>query len=188
MGMGEAHDQRERRSPRGTGADSFFAREVAFGASRGARNCSRRQRPVRIPVKLLVPDLELPRYATAGDAGLDLLAAEDVFLEPGARAAVPTGIAVAIPTGYAGFVQARSGRALKEGLALANAPGLIDSGYRGEIKVIVVNLDPDEPIHIARGDKIAQLVVQPVAAVDLEVVAELPPSQRGDGGFGSTGR
>jgi dUTP pyrophosphatase len=142
---------------------------------------------VRLEVKRLDPDLPLPTYARAGDAGLDLIAADDVSLAPGERAAVPTGIAVAIPEGYAGFVHARSGRALKEGLALANAPGLIDAGYRGEIKVIVVNLDVASPLHIKRGDKIAQLVIQPVASVELVAVNELPSSQRADGGFGSTG-
>ncbi|MDQ3986650.1 MAG: dUTP diphosphatase [Actinomycetota bacterium] len=139
-------------------------------------------------MKLLDETLEPPRYATAGDAGLDLVAAEDLLLEPGDRAAVPTGIAVAIPQGYAGFVLPRSGRALKEGLSLANAPGLIDSGYRGEIKVVVVNLDPRSPIDIRRGDKVAQLVVERVEEVDLEIVDELPASERGPGGFGSTGR
>lgn len=143
---------------------------------------------MRIPVRILDPDLELPRYATPGDAGLDLIAGENVSLGPGQREAVPTGIAVAIPQGYAGFVHARSGRSLKEGLALANAPGLIDSGYRGEIKVIVVNLDPSSSIDIRRGDKIAQLVIQAVEQVELEVVDELPETDRGAGGFGSTGR
>jgi dUTP pyrophosphatase len=142
---------------------------------------------VRLKVKRLDPDLPLPEYARAGDAGLDLIAADDVSLAPGHRAAVPTGIAVAIPDGYAGFVHARSGRALREGLALVNAPGLIDAGYRGEIKVIVVNLDDAKPVHLKRGDKIAQLVIQPVATVELEPVEDLPPSQRADGGFGSTG-
>jgi dUTP pyrophosphatase len=142
---------------------------------------------VRLEVRVLDPDLPLPAYASMGDAGLDLLAAEDASLEPGERAVVPTGIAVAIPAGHGGFVHARSGRALKEGLALVNAPGLIDSGYRGEIKVIVVNLDPRSPIDIRRGDKVAQLVVQPVVTVDPVSVDELPPSDRGEGGFGSTG-
>lgn len=132
-------------------------------------------------------DLPLPRYAHDGDAGLDLLAAADVTLEAGERAAVPTGIAVAIPEGYAGFVHARSGRALKEGLGLANAPGVIDSGYRGEIKVIVVNLDPAEPIHLKRGEKIAQLLFQRVERAEPVEVAELPATRRGAGGFGSTG-
>ena len=142
---------------------------------------------MRLKVEKLDPDLPLPEYARAGDAGLDLIAADDVSLLPGERGAVPTGIAVAIPDGYAGFVHARSGRALREGLSLANAPGLIDAGYRGEIKVIVVNLDTASPIHIKRGDKIAQLVIQPVATVELEPVDELPVSERSDGGFGSTG-
>ena len=142
---------------------------------------------MRIPIKVLDPGLSLPSYARAGDAGLDLLAAEDVSLKPGERAAVRTGVAVAIPEGFAGFVHARSGRALEEGLALANAPGLIDSGYRGEIRVIVVNLDQDSSIDIRRGERIAQLVIQPVAFAELHEVDELPPSGRGEGGFGSTG-
>lgn len=143
---------------------------------------------VKVAITRLDRDLPLPSYARDGDAGLDLLAAEDVTLSPGERYAIPTGLAVAIPEGHAGFVHARSGRAFKEGLALVNAPGLIDSGYRGEIKVIVVNLDPRERIKIARGDKIAQLVIQRVERARLEEVAELPSSERGDGGFGSTGR
>ena len=143
---------------------------------------------MKLPIQRLDPDLPLPMYARPGDAGLDLLAATDVSLKPGERAAVPTGLAVAIPPGYAGFVHARSGRALKEGLALANAPGLIDSGYRGEIKVIVVNLDRDDIVYIRRGEKIAQLVVQPVESAVLEEVDELDPTERADGGFGSTGR
>jgi dUTP pyrophosphatase len=138
-------------------------------------------------IRRLDADLPLPSYARAGDAGLDLLASVDATLEPGERAAVPTGIAIEIPEGFAGFVHARSGRALREGLALANAPGLIDSGYRGEVKVIVVNLDPHEPIHIKRGEKIAQLVVQPVASSILIESEELATTERGEGGFGSTG-
>ena len=143
---------------------------------------------MRIEVTRLDPELPLPSYARAGDAGLDLLAAEDQELKPGERAAVPTGIAVAIPEGFAGFVHPRSGRALKEGLGVANAPGTIDAGYRGEIKVIVVNLDPSEVIHIERGEKIAQLIIQRVEMADLVEVDELPSSERGAGGFGSTGR
>ena len=143
---------------------------------------------MRLEVKRIDPDLPLPTYARDGDAGLDLSAAENVTLKPGERAAVPTGFAVAIPEGYSGLVHARSGRALREGLALPNAPGLIDAGYRGEIKVILVNLDPAEPIYIIRGEKIAQLVVQRVEHVELEETAELPASTRGEGGFGSTGR
>ena len=143
---------------------------------------------MRIEVTRLDKDLPLPSYARPGDAGLDLLAAEDAELKPGQRAAVPTGIAVAIPQGFAGFVHPRSGRALKEGLTVANAPGTIDAGYRGEVKVILVNLDPTEPIYVSRGDKIAQLVVQSVETAELVEVDELPISERGAGGFGSTGR
>ncbi len=122
-----------------------------------------------------------------GDAALDLLAREDLTLAPGERAAVPTGVAIALPSGYAGFVQPRSGRALHEGLGVANTPGLIDSGYRGEIKVVVVNLDTEVPVRIKRGEKIAQLVVLRVEEVQLAVTDRLPPSDRGEGGFGSTG-
>lgn len=143
-------------------------------------------RPIRLQVRRLDPDLPLPQTAHPGDAGLDLLAAEDASLKPGERRLVPTGIALAIPDGHAGYVQPRSGRAWNEGLGIVNSPGLIDSGYRGEISVIAINLDPEETIHIRRGDKIAQLVVIPVPPIEIEEVAELPPSERGSGGFGST--
>ena len=143
---------------------------------------------MRIEVTRLDRSLSLPTYARPGDAGLDLLAAEDAELKPGERASVATGIAVAIPEGFAGFVHPRSGRALKEGLTVANAPGTIDAGYRGEVKVILVNLDPTEPIYVSRGDKIAQLVIQKVETAELAEVEVLPGSERGDGGFGSTGR
>ncbi len=142
---------------------------------------------MKIEVTCLDKDLPLPSYARTGDAGLDLLSSEDTTLAPGERAAIATGIAVAIPDGHAGFVHARSGRALKEGLALVNAPGLIDSGYRGEIRIIVVNLDDARPIVVSRGEKVAQLVIQPVETVELAEVEALPPSERGEGGFGSTG-
>jgi dUTP pyrophosphatase len=142
---------------------------------------------VRVAAVLLDPDLPLPEYAMPGDAALDLVAREHLTLPPGKRAVVPTGIALALPEGYAGFVQPRSGRALHEGLGVANTPGLIDSGYRGEIKVVVVNLDTDAPIEVRRGEKIAQLVVQKVENIQLDVTDELPPSNRGEGGFGSTG-
>jgi dUTP pyrophosphatase len=128
----------------------------------------------------------MPAYARADDAGLDLLAAEPVTLAPGARALVPTGIAVAIPRGYAGFVLPRSGLALRRGVTVLNAPGLIDAGYRGEIKVLLVNHDA-APVRLERGERIAQLVLQRVEHADLREVAELPPSERGPGGFGSTG-
>jgi dUTP pyrophosphatase len=143
---------------------------------------------MRIALRRLDPDLPLPRYARPGDAGLDLFAAEHVTLRPGERAQVRTGIAVAIPVGYAGHVQARSGRAAREGLGVLNAPGLIDSGYRGEIQVILVNWDPATPVEIKRGDRIAQLVIVRVEHAQLEVVEDLPSSERGEGGHGSTGR
>jgi dUTP pyrophosphatase len=143
---------------------------------------------VKLRIRRLDPSLPLPAYAQPGDAGLDLFSAEAVTLQPGQRAAVATGLAVEIPPGYAGFVHARSGRALREGLALVNAPGLIDSGYRGEIKVIVVNLDAYEAVHVERGDKIAQLVIQPIASAELVEAEDLRSSERGAGGFGSTGR
>ena len=144
----------------------------------------------RLEVKVcrLDPDLPMPAKAHSGDAGFDLLAAADVSLKPGERALVPTGLALAIPEGYAGYVQPRSGLAARHGLGLLNSPGLIDSGYRGEIKIIAVNLDPYEPVHLRRGERVAQLVVLPVPRVDLVEVSELPGSARGGGGFGSTGR
>jgi dUTP pyrophosphatase len=142
-----------------------------------------------VPVLRLDPELDLPAYARPGDAGLDLVAREPARLEPrGGRALVPTGIAFALPEGYAGFVQPRSGLALKHGITCLNTPGLIDAGYRDELKVLLVNLDPSEPFEIHRGDRIAQLVVQAVAQVEWSPVAELPPSERGGGGFGHTGR
>ncbi len=137
----------------------------------------------------LDPDLPPPAYAHPGDAGLDLVAREPVTLAPGGgRALVPTGIAVAIPDGYAGFVQPRSGLALRHGVTCLNTPGLIDAGYRDELKVILVNTDPDQPYEVHRGDRIAQLVIQRVEVVALVVVDELPPSGRNTAGFGSTGR
>jgi dUTP diphosphatase len=141
-----------------------------------------------LPFKRLDPAVSLPSPAHPGDAGLDLRANVDVIVDPGARAMVPTGIAVAIPQGYAGLVLPRSGLASRQGLTLANAPGLIDAGYRGEIICSVVNLDRTQPVKIARGDRIAQLVIVPIAAVEPGWVDELPPSERGEGGFGSTGR
>jgi dUTP pyrophosphatase len=140
-----------------------------------------------LPILRLDPGLPLPAYAHPGDAGLDLFAAQDVTLAPFERALVPTGVAVAIPDGYAGFVQPRSGLALRAGLGLVNAPGLIDAHYRGEIKVIAINLDPVTPIEIRRGDKVAQLVVQAVERVRPTAVTALDETQRGEGGFGSTG-
>ncbi len=142
-----------------------------------------------LPVRRLDPELPLPAYARAGDAGADLLARTDVTLAPGGgRAAVPTGIALAIPPGYAGFVQPRSGLALRHGVTCLNTPGLIDAGYRDELAVLLVNTDPAEPYHVQRGDRIAQLVIQRVETAAFRAVDDLPPSERGLGGFGSTGR
>jgi dUTP pyrophosphatase len=142
---------------------------------------------VILRIKRLDPGLPLPAYAHDGDAGMDLLAAEDVTLRPFERALVATGIAVAIPEGYAGFVQPRSGLAIKRGLSLVNTPGLIDSHYRGEIKVIAINLDAKEPLHIAAGEKVAQFVIQAVERAELQEVDDLDVTIRGEGGFGSTG-
>ena len=139
-------------------------------------------------VQRLDRDLPLPAYAREDDAGLDLYAREGVTLAPGARAAVGTGVAMALPDGYAGFVLPRSGLALRHGLSLVNTPGLIDAGYRGEIRVILINHDPATPVTLSRGDRIAQLVVQRVERVDVVEVETLPESQRGASGFGSTGR
>jgi len=142
---------------------------------------------MRLPFRRLDPTAPLPEYAHPGDAGLDLRANVDAVVGPGERALVPTGLAVAIPDGHAGLVLPRSGLASRQGLTLANAPGLIDAGYRGEIVCAVVNLDPGQPVKIARGDRIAQLVVVPFAVTEPEAVDELPESARGSGGFGSTG-
>ena len=142
---------------------------------------------VRVQVRRLDPDLPPPAYAHPGDAGADLVAAEDAHIAPGERTVISTGMAIALPEGYAAFVHPRSGLAARAGLALVNAPGTIDSGYRGEIKVIVVNLDPREPIDLRRGDRLAQLVVQRVEYAEFVDVDELPGSARAEGGFGSTG-
>lgn len=137
----------------------------------------------------LDPELPLPAYANEGDAGLDLLAREDALLRAGGgRALVPTGIAVAIPLGHAGFVQPRSGLALKHGVTCLNTPGLIDAGYRDELKVLLVNTDPAADYQVHRGDRIAQLVLQRVERAEISVVDELGDSPRGSTGFGSTGR
>jgi dUTP pyrophosphatase len=140
-----------------------------------------------LPFTRLRPDAKLPTAQHLGDAGLDLCAVEGVTVKPGERAMVPTGVAVAIPDGHAGLVLPRSGLASKRGLTLANAPGLIDAGYRGEVICAVVNLDPHEAVEISAGDRIAQLVIVPVPEVSPRFVDELPASTRGTGGFGSTG-
>lgn len=140
-----------------------------------------------IPVKLLAEQAVLPENAYSGDAGIDLRSIEDITLAPFERAMVSTGLAMAIPDGYAGFVLPRSGSAIKQGLSLVNSPGLIDSGYRGEIKCIAINLDPNQPIHINVGDRIAQLVIMKVESLKLLTVDELDQTERGTGGFGSSG-
>lgn len=143
---------------------------------------------VEILIHRLDPDLPPPSYALPGDAGADLRCAVDVELAPGERAVVPTGLAVAVPDGFAAFVHPRSGLAARYGVSLVNTPGTIDSGYRGEIKLIIVNLDRAQPVKLLRGDRVAQLVVQRVERARFVEVAELPPSERGHGGHGSTGR
>jgi dUTP pyrophosphatase len=141
-----------------------------------------------VPIVRLDPDLPIPSYAHAGDAGADLYARESTTIAPaGGRAVVPTGLAVAIPEGYAGFVLPRSGLALRHGITCLNTPGLIDTGYRDEVRVILLNTDPHEPYPVHRGDRIAQLVVQAIEMSSFDVVDELPWSERGLRGFGSSG-
>jgi dUTP pyrophosphatase len=142
---------------------------------------------VDVLIMRLDPDAPLPAYARSGDAGADLAAAQDVDLAPGERAVVGTGIAIALPDGYAGFVHPRSGLAARYGVTVVNAPGTIDAGYRGEIKVILLNTDPERPVSLRRGDRIAQLVVQRVAHATFREVPALPESARGEHGFGSSG-
>ena len=144
-------------------------------------------RPLQVLVQRLDADLPLPQYALPGDAGADIVAAQDVTLEPGQRAVLPTGLAIALPEGYAAFVHPRSGLAARAGLGLVNAPGTIDAGYRGEIKVIVINHDTARPLLLRRGERIAQLVFQRVDHAQFVEVDVLPISERADGGHGSTG-
>ncbi|MFB7256658.1 dUTP diphosphatase [Streptomyces nojiriensis] len=145
------------------------------------------RRPVDVLIRRVDPEVPIPAYGHPGDAGCDLVTNEAAVLEPGERAVLPTGVSIALPDGYAAFVHPRSGLAARCGLALVNAPGTVDAGYRGEIKVIVVNLDPRESVRFERFDRIAQLVVQRVEKVRFHEVAELPGSARAEGGFGSTG-
>ncbi len=142
---------------------------------------------ITVPIRQLDPELPLPVYAHPGDAGADLLCAEDFTLEPGERRLVPTGIALALPEGWVGLVHPRSGLAVKYGITLVNAPGTIDAGYRGEVKVCLLNTDRAEAVHFSRGDRIAQLVLQRVGHADFVPSADLEDSARGEGGFGSTG-
>lgn len=142
---------------------------------------------MRVLLRRLDPGLPAPSYAHPGDAGADLHTAVDARLEPGERAVLPTGIAIALPEGYAAFVHPRSGLAARHGVSLVNAPGTVDSGYRGEIQVVLINTDRHETLHLRRGDRIAQLVIQRVERAEFTEVAELPDSVRDIGGFGSTG-
>ncbi len=142
---------------------------------------------LEIPVTQVVSDLPLPSYAHPGDAGADLVTTVDVVLAPGERMLVPTGVAIALPDGYVALVHPRSGLAARHGLSIVNSPGTIDAGYRGEIKVLLINHDPVAPIVLARGDRIAQLVVQRFERARFVLVEDLPESVRGTGGYGSTG-
>jgi dUTP pyrophosphatase len=142
---------------------------------------------VPVLIRRLDPDIALPAYAHAGDAGADLVTTVDVTLRPGERQVVPTGIALALPGGFAAFVHPRSGLAATHGVSIVNAPGTVDAGYRGEVMVVLVNLDREHPVELRRGDRIAQLVVQQVATARFLEVETLPGSVRGDGGHGSTG-
>ena len=141
---------------------------------------------IDVSIRRLRPDAHLPEQAYEGDAGMDLSACEAVTIEPGERAVVPTGLAVEIPDGYAGFVQPRSGLAVRHGIGIVNSPGLIDSGYRGEIQVVLLNTDREQRFTVEPGMRIAQLVIQPVAVARLVVVDELASSERGSRGFGSS--
>jgi dUTP pyrophosphatase len=143
---------------------------------------------MELPIKLLDETLPLPRYQHEGDAGFDLHSRIDLTLEPGERAVIPTGIGVAIPRGYAGLVLPRSGLAARHGIALVNSPGLIDSGYRGEVAVILLNTDKYESFHIKHGDRIAQMVIQKIEEASFLPMPELDETERGAGGFGSTGK
>ncbi|PRX51266.1 deoxyuridine 5'-triphosphate nucleotidohydrolase [Prauserella shujinwangii] len=142
---------------------------------------------VQVLLSRLDPGVPPPAYARPGDAGADLVTTSDIVLPPGERAVVGTGVAIALPPGYAGFVHPRSGLAARAGLSVVNTPGTIDSGYRGEIRVCLVNHDPREPIVLNRGDRIAQLVIQRVEQAEFVEVAELEATERGAGGYGSTG-
>jgi dUTP pyrophosphatase len=142
---------------------------------------------VEVLIQRIDDTVPLPAYAHPGDAGADLVTTVDVHLEPGERALVPTGVAVALPAGYVGLVHPRSGLAARFGVSIVNAPGTVDAGYRGEVSVLLVNLDPREPVDLRRGDRVAQLVLQRVEEARFVEVDRLPGSARGDGGYGSTG-
>lgn len=144
-------------------------------------------RPIEVLIRRLDPGLPLPSYAHPGDAGADVVTAVDVDLRPGQRVVVPTGIAIALPDGYVALVHPRSGLAARCGITIVNAPGTVDAGYRGELKVVLANLDPRQEVSLSRGDRIAQLVFQQIERARFVEVEHLPGSDRGDGGYGSTG-
>ena len=143
---------------------------------------------IKVLIKRLDPGVPLPIYAKGGDAGADIVSAVDITLAPGERALVPTGISIALPDGYVALVHPRSGLAIKHGATMVNAPGTVDAGYRGELKLILINHDPSESVSFKRGDRVAQLVIQQVERAEFIEVQELPGSGRGTDGFGSTGR
>lgn len=143
--------------------------------------------PVNVHIKLLDPELPAPAYAKPGDAGADLRSRVDFELEPGERALVPTGVAIALPEGYVGLVHPRSGLATKNGITIVNAPGTVDSGYRGELMVTLLNTDKTKSFHVQRGDRIAQLIIQKYEHATFTVVDELDQTERGSSGFGSSG-
>jgi dUTP pyrophosphatase len=143
---------------------------------------------IKVLIKRLDPGVPLPIYAKGGDAGADIVSAVDITLAPGERALVPTGISIALPDGYVALVHPRSGLAIKHGVTMVNAPGTVDAGYRGELKLILINHDSSESVSFKRGDRVAQLVIQQVERAEFIEVQELPGSGRGTDGFGSTGR
>lgn len=175
-----------RSRPRAVVTENRFNARGAIGSA-NVSTTSLADGRIAVTVQRLDPDLPLPAYAHPGDAGADLCTAVDIVLDPGERATVPTGLAIALPDGYAAFVHPRSGLAARCGLTLVNAPGTVDAGYRGEIRVTLINTDRTTPVKLARGDRIAQLVVQRVERAMFVEADSLPESPRGTGGFGSTG-
>jgi dUTP pyrophosphatase len=171
--------------------DKAFQEKGSTGAqapdAKSASGGQALRQSVVLKVERLVDDLPVPSYAYPGDAGLDLCAAQGCVIGPHKRVMIPTGLRIAIPEGYAGFVQPRSGLAARVGLSMANTPGLIDSQYRGEVTIVAINLDPETPIEIKRGDRIAQLVILPVPFVQIELVEGLEDTERSSQGFGSSG-
>jgi len=143
---------------------------------------------VQVLITRLDPSVPLPKYGKPGDAGADIATRIDFTLQPGERALIPTGLSIALPNGYAAFVHPRSGLAIKHGVSMVNTPGTVDAAYRGELQIILINHDPREAISFSKGDRIAQLVIQKVERADFVEVTQLPGSERGSGGFGSTGR